>query len=253
MNSIKVIKIGGKVAENEAWLAEFLTEFHQLKGSKILVHGGGVLASDLSKQLGITTTMIEGRRVTDSKTLDVVTMVYGGLINKKIVARLQAVGQNAIGLTGADLNIIEADKRNPVPVDFGWVGDINTVQVDWLKTFLEHGIVPIIAPLTHDKKGHLLNTNADNIAGFLTQELAIRYEVELIFCFDKPGVLQEGVVLPNLDRLKYNALKEEQVIVDGMIPKLDLGYHALENGAKSVKLTHFTALNDQEKGTTLEL
>lgn len=186
MNSIKVIKIGGKIAENEAWLTEFLSEFHQMKGSKILVHGGGVLASSISKQLGITTTMIEGRRVTDSKTLDVVTMVYGGLINKKIVARLQALGQNAIGLTGADLNIIEADKRNPIPVDFGWVGDINTVQVDWLKTFLEQGIVPVIAPLTHDKKGNMLNTNADNIAGFLTQELAIRYEVELIFVLINP-------------------------------------------------------------------
>ncbi len=253
MNTIKVIKIGGKIAENEEWLAEFLNVFHQLKGSKILVHGGGVLASKISDKLGIKTQMIDGRRVTDSDTLDVVTMVYGGLINKKLVAKLQAMGQDAIGLTGADLNIIQSDKRNPVPIDFGWVGDINTVEVDWLKTFMEHGVVPVIAPLTHNKQGDLLNTNADNIAGYLAIELAKRYDVELTFCFDRPGVMFGKNLLTMLTYEEYDQFKQEDVIVDGMIPKLDLGFYALQNEVKMVRVSHFSDLLLQNEGTDLAL
>ncbi|MBO6792913.1 MAG: acetylglutamate kinase [Balneolaceae bacterium] len=253
MSTINVVKIGGKIAENEEWLAEFLNAFHQLKGSKILVHGGGVLASKISEKLGIQTQMLEGRRITDSDTLDVVTMVYGGLINKKLVARLQAIGQDAIGLTGADLNIIQSDKRNPFPVDFGWVGDINTVDVDWLKTFMEHGVVPVIAPLTHNKQGDLLNTNADNIAGYLAIELAKRYDVELTFCFDRPGVMYNEDLLTMLTFEEYDQFKQDDVIVDGMIPKLDLGFYALQNEVKKVRVSHFSDLLLQKEGTDLVL
>lgn len=253
MNAIHVIKIGGKIAENEEWLTQFLSDFHQLKGSKILVHGGGVLASKLSERLGIETKMRDGRRITDSDTLEVVTMVYGGLINKKLVARLQAMGQNAIGLTGADLNIIQSDKRNPVPVDFGWVGDINRVEVDWLKTFMEQGVAPVIAPLTHNKQGDLLNTNADNIAGYLAIELAKRYDVELTFCFDRPGVMYNQDLLTMLTFEEYDQFKQDDVIVDGMIPKLDLGFYALQNEVKKVRVSHFSDLILQKEGTDLVL
>lgn len=252
MRKLHVIKVGGKIVEQEESLKVFLDEFHALKGLKVLVHGGGVLASTIGEKLGIPAKMIEGRRVTNAETLDVVTMVYGGLINKKLVARLQALGQNAIGLTGADLNLIEAIKRNPIPVDFGWVGDIHSVQINWIKVFLEQGIVPVIAPLTHDAKGHLLNTNADTIAGTLASVLAGFYEVQLLFCFEQKGVLSEGGVLPIIDQNGYRELKEKGTIVDGMIPKLDLSFEALEAGVSSVRILHFSAMNSTNSGTEVQ-
>lgn len=253
MDSIKVIKIGGKVAEDEKTLNQFLADFQRIKGSKILVHGGGVMATQLSNKMGLETKMIDGRRVTSSETLKVVTMVYGGLINKRLVAKLQALGQNAIGLTGADLNIIDAHKRNPVPLDFGWVGDIETVQSNWLEMFIEQRVVPVIAPLTHDGKGNMLNTNADNIAGFIAVELAKNYSVELIFCFDRPGVMDGDTVIESLDLDKYEELKSEGIISDGMIPKLDLGFKALEHSVSQVTIKQVQDLNIEQTGTQLIL
>jgi acetylglutamate kinase len=253
MDTIKVLKIGGKVAEDEATLDRFLADFHLLKGSKILVHGGGVMATQLSEKMGIETQMIEGRRVTSTETLDVVTMVYGGLINKRLVAKLQAMGQNAIGLSGADLNIIHANKRNPVPIDFGWVGDVENVKSDWLKVFLEQGVVPVLAPLTHDGKGNMLNTNADNIAGFLAAELAKKYSVELIFCFDRSGVMNGEKVIPSINAASYEQLKNDGIISDGMIPKLDLGFQALRHSVDSVIIKGVQDLTIEQTGTQLKL
>ncbi len=253
MHRIKIVKIGGKVAEDEQTLDRFLADFHLMKGSKILVHGGGVLATQLSEKMGIETQMIDGRRVTSSETLEVVTMVYGGLINKKLVAKLQALGQDAIGLTGADLNTIYSNKRNPVPIDFGWVGDIENVQSNWLKVFLEQGVVPVIAPLTHDGKGNLLNTNADNIAGFLAAELAQNYAVELIFCFDMLGVMNGESVIQKITHDDYEALKNDGIISDGMIPKLDLGFKALSHSVERVTIRQVFDLNQDDKGTQLVL
>ena len=251
MPEIKVIKIGGKVAEDEDSLNAFLKEFVNLKGHKVLVHGGGVIATKTAEKLGIETTMIEGRRVTDKPMLDVATMVYAGLVNKNLVAKLQALGLNAIGLTGADLNIIHSVKRNPVPVNFGFVGDIESVHSSWLKAFTEQGIVPVLAPLTHDGKGNLLNTNADSIASFVASSLAVKGKVELILCFDMPGVMNEGEIIAEINPLKYQELKEAEVIKDGMIPKLDLGFKALSEGVNKVSIKNFALLNEANAGTVL--
>ena len=251
MPEIKVIKIGGKVAEDEASLKAFLEEFVHLKGHKVLVHGGGVIATRMAEKLGIETTMIEGRRVTDKPMLDVATMVYAGLVNKTLVAKLQALGLNAIGLTGADLNIIHSNKRNPVPIDFGFVGDIDSVHGSWLKVFTEQGIVPVLAPLTHDGKGNLLNTNADSIASFVASAIAVKGKVDLILCFDMPGVMNGDEVISEINPSKYQELKESGVIKDGMIPKLDLGFKALSEGVRKVVITNFVSLNDESKGTIL--
>lgn len=249
--TIHIIKIGGKVAENEETLAHFLDEFHAFEGNKILVHGGGVMASTMSRKLGLEPKMIEGRRVTDRETLDVATMVYAGLINKNVVAKLQARGQNAIGVTGADLNLISSKKRNPEPIDFGWVGDIENVNGDWFKALVEQGVVPVVAPLTHDGKGHLLNTNADSMAAHLASELAGKSSVELTFCFEQPGVMKEGEVVPYLSTGLYNQFKEDKVVTDGMIPKLDLGFYALSSGVKQVRIKQFSDLNNHSTGTLL--
>ena len=248
---IQVVKIGGKVAENEETLAHFLDEFHALKGTKILVHGGGVLASTMCRKLGLEPKMIEGRRVTDRETLDVATMVYAGLINKNVVAKLQARGQNAIGVTGADLNLLTSVKRNPIPIDFGWVGDIERVDGTWFRLFVEQGVVPVLAPLTHDGKGNLLNTNADSMASHLAAELAKKYSVSLTFCFEQPGVMKEGKVVPELSTDLYAQYKENKVVTDGMIPKLDLGFYALKSGVESVFIKQFSDLNTPKTGTVL--
>lgn len=250
-NTINIIKIGGKIAENEQQLAAFLKDFNDLKGAKILVHGGGVIASAIGKKLGLQPTMIDGRRVTDKETLEVITMVYAGLINKKIVAGLQALGQNAIGLTGADLNVIRSVKRNPVPIDFGWVGDIEAVDGAWFKLFTEQGVVPVVAPLTHDSHGNLLNTNADSVAAHVASALALKYPVRLTLCFDQSGVLYNGAVVPKLSTTTYTRLKAEKVVTDGMIPKLDLGFLALKQGVKQVRIASFRDIHDDSQGTIL--
>lgn len=251
MESIKVIKIGGKVAEDDSSLDAFLKDFVALEGAKILVHGGGVIATKIAESLGIETEMIDGRRVTNKESLEVATMVYGGLINKKIVAKLQGLGTNASGFTGADMNLIQSKKRNPEPIDFGWVGDIETVSREGLKSLLEQKIIPVLAPLTHDGTGNMLNTNADSIASKVAQELAKEFKVELILCFDMPGVMNGEKLVTEMNVLLYRYLQGNGIVKDGMIPKLDLGFEALNNGVKKVKIQSFKALQDSSSGTKL--
>ncbi len=248
---IKVIKIGGAIAEDENQLEDFLKDFAVIKGYKILVHGGGIIATKLAERLGIKPKMIEGRRVTDKGMMDIATMVYAGLVNKKIVAALQSINVNAIGLTGADLNLVHSVKRNPVPIDYGWVGDIDSIKASWIRAFLEQGVVPVFAPITHDGKGNLLNTNADSVASKLASKMADKDEVELILCFDQPGVMKEGKVISTIKAESFEQLKQEKVISGGMIPKLQMGFKAIENGVTSVILKSADSLDDEQKGTRL--
>lgn len=251
MSEIKVIKIGGKVIDDEANLDQFLQDFAQIEEKKILVHGGGKIASDVAEKLGLESKMINGRRITDSDMIDVVTMVYGGLVNKKIVAKLQALGCNAIGLSGADMNLIQSKKRDPEPINFGFVGDIEQVDATVLNCLLSEGITPVIAPLTHDGNGQLLNTNADNIAGFITSGLAEYGDVAMDLCFDLEGVMNGEKLITEMNLLLYRHLEGNGIIKEGMIPKLDLGFKALNAGAKKVRIVGFDVYKDEEKGTRL--
>ena len=184
MEKLVLIKVGGKIVEEEETLRQLLNDFAAIEGYKVLVHGGGRSATKLAAQLGIESKMVNGRRITDAETLKVVTMVYGGLVNKNIVAGLQALGVNALGLTGADMNLMRSDKRPVAEVDYGFVGDVKEVNADLLASLIHQGIVPVLAPLTHDKQGHMLNTNADTIAGEAAKALAKYFEVTLMFCFE---------------------------------------------------------------------
>ena len=192
MEKLIVVKVGGKIVEEEETLRQLLQDFAAIEGHKVLVHGGGRSATKLAAQLGIESKMVDGRRITDEAMLRVVTMVYGGLVNKNIVAGLQALNVNALGLTGADMNLMRSDKRPVKEVDYGFVGDVKEVNADLLATLIHQGIVPVLAPLTHDKQGHLLNTNADTIAGEAAKALAKHFEVTLMFCFEKKGVLRDA-------------------------------------------------------------
>ncbi len=251
MKVLKVIKIGGKVAEKENDLATFLDQFAKIEEPKILVHGGGAAATRIGKKLGIEAKMMDGRRITDRESLDVITMVYGGLINKQLVAKLQAKGCNAMGLSGADLNIIRAEKRTPEPVDYGWVGDIREVGHTTLERLLEQGITPVLAPLTHDGEGNLLNTNADAVASFVAEAMCSKWDTELVLCFDQAGVMNQEKVISELNLLLYRHLRDSGTVTDGMIPKLDLGFQALQSGVQNVRITAFSSLNDESKGTVL--
>jgi len=258
MQKITLVKVGGQVVETAESLQEFLNDFASLSGLKLLVHGGGRSATRIADQLGIKTKMVEGRRITDIETLKVVTMVYAGLVNKNIVASLQAKGANAIGLTGADLNLIRAVKRPVKDIDYGYVGDVESVQTDELTSLLNKSVIPIVAPLTHDGKGNLLNTNADTMASALASALTKHYNVNLVYCFEKKGVLSN----PNdnntvIETLTYHAFKEHQKngkIIEGMIPKLDNGFNALKNGVKNVNITNTKGLKEgMNPGTTLKI
>lgn len=256
---LKVIKIGGNVVDNPAKLKSFLEDFARLEGAKVLVHGGGKIATTISKALGIETQMIDGRRVTDAETIRVVTMVYAGLVNKSIVAGLQALGCNAWGLCGADGNLILSKRRSPVPVDYGFVGDPITEKFGTrtAETLIGNGYVPVVAPITHDGTGDLLNTNADTVAQSVAVGLAKSYEVELIYCFEKKGVLSdvndENSVIPVIDRDRYGKLKEQGVIFEGMLPKLDNAFKAIANGVGSVVICGSDALlTPGYGGTTLK-
>lgn len=251
MSSVKVIKIGGKVIDDEQKLDVFLETFASIEEPKVLVHGGGSIASKMGEKLGIKSNMIEGRRITDADTLDVITMVYGGLVNKKIVAKLQALEADAIGVSGADLNIIPAKKRDPEPIDFGWVGDVKQVNTKWLTQFLNEGVIPILAPLTHDEKGNMLNTNADTIASSVATALSNKFETELILCFEQPGVMNEGKVVTEMNLLLYRYLKDSGLVTGGMIPKLDLGFSALKKGVKNVSIRSFKDVARSSSGTKL--
>ncbi len=235
---ISIIKIGGNVIDYPGKLEAFLDQFAKFPGQKILVHGGGVMASRFGESLGVMPEMVDGRRITDEDTLDVVTMVYAGLINKNIVADLQSLKLNAIGLTGADGNIIRSIKRPVKDIDYGFVGDIVEVNTPMLSKMLEIGLTPILSAITHDKKGQLLNTNADTIASALATSLASEHEVNLYFCFNKAGVLiderNENSIIPLINEDIYQELKKENVIHSGMIPKLDNAFEALQKGVNNV-------------------
>jgi acetylglutamate kinase len=261
MQQLTIVKIGGNCIDDSAALETFLRDFSAVAGDKILVHGGGKIATQMSERLGIPTTMLDGRRVTDAATLEVVTMVYGGLVNKTIVAQLQARDCNAIGMTGADANIITARQRSTEPVDYGFAGDVESVNTTALLALLEAGLTPVVAPLTHDCEGTLLNTNADTMASALAVALAQYRDVRLIYCFEKRGVLadvnDETSALAQLSRSEYADLKERGVVAKGMIPKLDNAFAALEAGVPAVTIGHaqdILLIIAQEKcGTALRL
>jgi len=240
MEQLFVIKIGGNVIDDPEKLDGFLNTFAAVKGKKILVHGGGKIATKIGEQLGLTPNYHQGRRITDDKTIDLVTMVYGGLVNKKIVASLQALKENAIGLTGADGNVIPAVKRPVKEIDFGWVGDIEDIHVNtvFLTSLLSQDITPVFAALTHDSQGHILNTNADTIASVLAVALSRKYEVRLIYCFEKKGVLldveNEDSVIVRIDQSKYQQLLSENKLFEGIIPKIDNAFAAINSGVKEV-------------------
>jgi len=237
---LHVIKIGGNVIDNSENLYHFLKDFTALGGYKILVHGGGKVATQLADTLGIESKMVDGRRITDIETLRVVTMVYGGLINKNIVAQLQRFGTNAIGLTGADGNFIKAKKRPIKTIDYGFVGDLNETSVDAppISRLMEAGFTPVFSALTHDGEGQLLNTNADTIASSVAVALANLYDTTLIYCFEKKGVLQdindEESLIRDIDPARYEELKKQQIIHSGMLPKLDNAFTAINCGVKAV-------------------
>lgn len=256
---ILVLKIGGNVIDDENQLKSVLQNFAEVDGPKVLIHGGGKLATKLSSQLGIESNFHEGRRITSLEDLDIAVMVFAGLINKKIVAQLQSSGScNAIGLTGADLNSVVAVKRPTEPLDFGFVGDLEFLNFSVISGFIQQGIATVFSPITHDGKGQLLNTNADTLASQIAIALSDEYEVELKFCFEKLGVLNnpddDTSVIPFLDQSNYQKLKEEKVIVNGMIPKLDNAFHALKNGVSSIKIGHHKEiLNEDGKYSTIQL
>ena len=252
MEKLVLIKVGGKIVEEEETLRQLLNDFAAIEGYKVLVHGGGRSATKLAAQLGIESKMVNGRRITDAETLKVVTMVYGGLVNKNIVAGLQALGVNALGLTGADMNLMRSDKRPVAEVDYGFVGDVKEVNADLLASLIHQGIVPVLAPLTHDKQGHMLNTNADTIAGEAAKALAKYFEVTLMFCFEKKGVLldenDDESVIPEIDRIAFKGYVEQGIIQGGMIPKLENAYQAIDAGVKQVIITQASEIH-QGKGT----
>lgn len=256
MQKLTIVKVGGKVVEEPASLHALLDDFSKLAGHKMLVHGGGRSATRLSEQLGIKALMHEGRRITDQATLEVVTMVYAGLVNKNIVAALQAMNINALGFSGADLNLIRATKRPVTTIDYGFVGDVTGVQTDVAASLIAQGVVPVVSPITHDGKGQLLNTNADTIAAELAMAMASDFEVHVVYCFEKPGVLLDADDDHSvIDTLDYSQFKEHQlsgVISEGMIPKLDNGFNALKNGVKAVRITNTQGLINN-KGTLLTL
>jgi acetylglutamate kinase len=246
MDKLTLVKVGGKIVEEEQSLKQLLADFNSISGNKVLVHGGGRSATAIAKQLNIETKMVDGRRITDKPMLDVVTMVYAGLVNKNIVAGLQAFGCNAVGFCGADMDIIRSVKRPVKEIDYGFVGDVVDVNTDELRLLLEQGVTPVIAPLTHNGKGMLLNTNADTIASELAIGLSEHFNVNLVYCFEKDGVLSnpddDSSVIHELDMQLYRQYKEDGTIAAGMIPKLDNAFRALGNGVKSVVITNATNL-----------
>lgn len=252
MEKLTLIKVGGKIVEEDDTLRKLLRDFSAIDGYKVLVHGGGRSATKLAAQLGIESKMVNGRRITDQETLKVVTMVYGGLVNKNIVAGLQALNINALGLTGADMNLIRSEKRPVAEVDYGYVGDVKEVNADLLASLIHQGIVPVLAPLTHDKAGNMLNTNADTIAGEAAKALAKHFDVTLMFCFEKKGVLMDEndneSVIPELNRQAFKQYAEQGIIQGGMIPKLENAFQAIDAGVKQVVITQASEIH-QGKGT----
>lgn len=256
MESLFVIKIGGNIVDDENKLSSFLQSFAQLKGRKILIHGGGKVATKIGDKLGIESKYVDGRRITDADTIDVVTMVYGGLVNKKIVAQLQAYGCNAIGVTGADANLVPATKRPVKEIDYGFVGDVKSEQltVESWHLLLNSGLTPVVAPLTHDGKGQILNTNADTMAQEVAKVLSRIYNVELIYSFEKAGVLMDAnddtTLIAKINPASYQQLKAAQKIFAGMIPKLDNAFAALNSGVRKVIIGKAENLAELITGTS---
>lgn len=254
--AIKIIKVGGKIVEERESLMQLLDRFAAIEGEKVLIHGGGRSATRIAEKLGIESRMIDGRRVTDEATLGVVTMVYGGLVNKNIVAGLQARGVNALGLTGADCNVIHAHKRPVKEIDWGFVGDVDGADGKMLSALIEQGIVPVVAPLTHDGKGNMLNINADTMAAETAKALAPYYDVTLTYCFEFPGVMRNPEdatsVIPEIRTDDYRMFKEQGIVSGGMIPKIDNAFNALNNGVKKVIITRADSI-DGKHGTHIML
>lgn len=256
MEKVTIVKVGGAVVEDNEQLAQLLTDFAAIPGKKVLVHGGGRRATKVAAALGIESKMVNGRRITDAQMLEVVTMVYGGLVNKNLVAKLQAKGVNALGLTGADMDVIHSHKR-PVKdgVDFGYVGDVERANGKMLQTLIQEGITPVMAPLTHDGNGNILNTNADTIASETAKALAPYYDVTLIYSFEKKGVLSnsddDNSVIPVITRSDFEKYQADGTIGGGMIPKIENALAAVDAGVKEVIITLATAI-DGKQGTVIK-
>lgn len=252
---LTIIKVGGKIVENSESLNALLKDFVAVEGKKLLVHGGGRSATQMAARLGVETKMVDGRRITDEAMLEVVTMVYGGLVNKRIVAGLQALGIDAVGLTGADMNIVLSDKRKVSAVDYGWVGDVKRVNAEAVVTLIGSGCCPVVAPLTHDGCGHMLNTNADTMAGEMAKAMAAHYDVTLMFCFEKPGVLadenDDSSLIPTITPAVLDDLKRRGVVSGGMIPKLDNAIACVSAGVESVVITQADRIADPYAGTKI--
>lgn len=257
-NKLTVVKVGGNVINNPEALESFLNDFAALQGNKILVHGGGKRATQLAGDLGIEATMIHGRRVTDAATIEIVTMVYAGLLNKNIVATLQKFNCNALGLSGADGNAIQAHKRVVVDVDYGFAGDVDGVNAKNISTFIEGGMTPVFCAITHDGNGQLLNTNADTIASTMAVGMSELYDVSLVYTFEKNGVLtsidDDNSVITDIDSEKYTQLKADGIIADGMLPKMENCFDALRKGVSEVIIANPTVIKNKEQlFTTLTL
>lgn len=256
MEKVTIVKVGGAVVEDNEQLAQLLTDFAAIPGKKVLVHGGGRRATKVAAALGIESKMVNGRRITDAQMLEVVTMVYGGLVNKNLVAKLQAKGVNALGLSGADMDVIHSHKR-PVKdgVDFGYVGDVERANGKMLQTLIQEGITPVMAPLTHDGNGNILNTNADTIASETAKALAPYYDVTLIYSFEKKGVLSnpddDNSVIPVITRSDFEKYQADGTIGGGMIPKIENALAAVDAGVKEVIITLATAI-DGKQGTVIK-
>lgn len=256
MEKVTIVKVGGAIVEDNEQLAQLLTDFAAIPGKKVLVHGGGRRATKVAAALGIESKMVNGRRITDAQMLEVVTMVYGGLVNKNLVAKLQAKGVNALGLTGADMDVIHSHKH-PVKdgVDFGYVGDVERANGKMLQTLIQEGITPVMAPLTHDGNGNILNTNADTIASETAKALAPYYDVTLIYSFEKKGVLSnpddDNSVIPVITRSDFEEYQADGTIGGGMIPKIENALAAVDAGVKEVIITLATAI-DGKQGTVIK-
>lgn len=256
MEKLTLIKVGGKIVEEPETLQQLLNDFSHIAGYKVLVHGGGRSATSIAAQLGIESQMVNGRRITDADMLKVVTMVYGGLVNKQIVAGLQAMGIDALGLTGADMDYMRACKRPVKDVDYGFVGDVTCTNGEKLQYLINQGTVPVLAPLTHDGQGHLLNTNADTIAGEAAKALAKFFDVTLVFCFEKKGVLRnehdDDSVIEKITPEDFRQYVSENIIQGGMIPKLENAFDALSAGVKEVIITRADQIHTTQ-GTKIRL
>jgi len=258
MNELSIIKIGGNVIENKTELSKFLALFANLDGNKILIHGGGKLATQMATKLGIDSNMVGGRRITDAETLEVITMVYAGLTNKNIVAELQANNCNAIGLSGADGDAIQAHKRPVKEIDYGFAGDVDGVNIELISNLLAADLTPVFCAMTHDGNGQLLNTNADTIASELAIGMSKLYNTTLFYCFEKKGVLMdvrdENSVVQHIDTNRYQELLEEGIIADGMLPKLENCFHALQKNVHKVCIGQASMLeSENELFTTITL